>query len=87
MTTLLPELTAQGLVLWRLRWSTEQQLWCSVHEGSRGLTLTVHNPATDETSVTEASTITILINRAENLRNQLVAAGWKAVDVDLDEPD
>ena len=88
MTTLLPELTAKGLVLWRLRWSPEQPLWCSVRGGAGGLTLTVHNPATDQTSVREAHpTVTILVDRAENLRSQLVAAGWKALDVDFDEPD
>ncbi len=88
MTTLLPELTAKGLVLWRLRWSPEQPLWCSVCDGAGGLTLTVHNPATDQAFVTEDHpTITILVDRAADLRDQLVAAGWKAVDVDLDEPD
>ena len=83
MTTLLPELTAQGLVLRRVRLSPGQQLWCSVRDGSGGLTLSLRNPATDQTSVAEADpSNTLLIDRGKNLRDQLVAAGWKAFDAE-----
>ena len=88
MTVLLPELTASGLVLWRLRRSSDQQLWCSVRDRDGELGLTVHEPAADRTLVSELhQSITPLVNRADNLRHQLVDAGWQVVDVDLDEPD
>jgi hypothetical protein len=33
------------------------------------------------------SDIAPLMERAANLRDQFVADGWQAIDVDLDEPD
>jgi hypothetical protein len=88
VTVLLPELTASGLVLWRLRRSSEQQLWCSVHDRRGELGLTVHEPAGDRILVSEIhSNIMPLMNRADHLREQLVCAGWQVVDVDFDEPD
>ena len=78
MTTRMPELTATGIVLRRLRWPSDQRLWCSVRVGTDGLFLTVRNPATDQASVPEAHPhITLLVDRAQNLLDQLVAAGWK----------
>ncbi len=88
MTVLLPELTARGLVLWRLRRSADQQLWCSVRDRGGELGLTVHEPSADRTLVSELHpNIAPLVARAERLREQLVGAGWQVVDVDLDEPD
>ena len=88
MTTQMPVLTATRVVLRSLRWCSDQRLWCSVRNGAGGLTLSVHDPATGQTSLTEAHpTITLLVDRAKDLRDQLVAAGWKEPDVDLDEPD
>jgi hypothetical protein len=88
VTVLMPELTARGLVLWRLRRSSDQQLWCSVHESSGELKLTVHEPSADRTLVSEVHlTIAPLVERAEHLQERLVSAGWQLVDVDLDEPD
>ncbi len=88
VTVLLPELTARGLVLWRLRRSSDQQLWCSVHESGGELSLTVHEPSGDRTLVSEVHlTIAPLVERAEHLQERLVDAGWQLVDVDLDEPD
>ena len=88
MTIPLPELTASGLVLWRLRRSSDQQLWCAVRDRGGELVLTVHEPALDRTLVSELHpTITALVNRAERLHGELVDAGWQVVDVDFDEPD
>ena len=83
-----PELTAQGLVLWRLRRSPEEQLWCSVHDFAGDLSLIVQDPAAPRTAAAEAHQhIESLVNRADRLRDQLLAAGWELVDADLDEPD
>ncbi len=88
MTTVLPEVTASGLILWRLRLSPEEQLWCSVHDFAGDLSLTVQDPAEARTAAAAAHpNIGSLIDRAEHLRDQLEAAGWRLVDVDLDEPD
>ena len=81
-------MTAHGLVLWRMRRSPDQQLWCSVCDRASELALTVQDPAERRTAVAEPHAhIGSLIDRAENLRDQLEAAGWQLVDVDLDEPD
>ncbi len=88
MTTYLPEVTAEGLVLWRVRRSPDEQLWCSVHDFVGELSMTVHNPSTPRTADAEVhSNIGSLIDRADHLQKQLLAAGWEVVDVDLDEPD
>ena len=90
MGVFLPEVTANGLVLWRLRLSSDQQLWCSVRDpdDAAELALTVCDPAADWAISSEVhADIGRLIDRAESLRDQLVADGWQAVDVDLDEPD
>ena len=88
LTTGLPEVTAHGLVLWRLRRSPEEQLWCSVRNFAGELTLVVQDPAAARTAVAEPHPhIASLVGRAETLRDQLIAAGWQMVDVDLDEPD
>ena len=88
VTTLLPELTAAGLVLWRIRRSPEHQLWCVVGDLDGELTLTTYDPASDTVPVEEVyPTITALVSRADALRDQFTTAGWELVDVDLDEPD
>ena len=88
MTTCLPEVPAHGLVLWRLRRSPEEQLWCTVRDFAGELALVVQDQATPRTAVAEPhSDIARLIDRAETQREQLMAAGWQLVDVDLDEPD
>ena len=88
MPAFLPEVTADGLILWRLRRTPEQQLWCAVSEFAGELALTVHDVATDQMPVAETYwDIESLVSRAEALRDQFLAAGWEAVDVDLDEPD
>ena len=85
---LLPELTADGLVLWRLRRTPEDQLWCMVGEFAGELALTLHDQASRLVPVAEFhQTIASVVNRAETLQAEFVTAGWEVVDVDLDEPD
>ena len=88
MTTYLPEVTAEGLILWRMRRSPHEQLWCSVHDFAGELSLTIQNPAKPGTADAEVhSNIGSLIDHADHMRDQLLAGGWEIVDVDLDEPD
>jgi hypothetical protein len=86
VTALFRELTTQGLVLWRLRRSSNQQLWCTVFEREGELALTFHDPATDRRPVAETHPhIGPLMDRADELRVLLVGAGWEESGVDLDE--
>lgn len=87
MAAVHPELTAWGLVLWRLRRSQDQQLWCSVRDVGGELALTVHDPANDRSAVAEVHPeIVPLVHRADALKDQFVCAGWQLIDIDLDEP-
>ncbi len=84
----LPELTAEGLSLWRLTRVPDQHLWCTVSDFAGDLALTIHNLGTGQVPVAEShDTIDTLVQRADELRDQFLAAGWSEVDVDLDEPD
>ena len=88
MTAYLPELMAEGLILWRVRRSPHEQLWCAVHDLAGELSLTLQDPAAPRAAAAEAHPgIGSLIARADHLRDHLLAAGWELVDVDLDEPD
>ncbi len=88
MTTLLSELTASGLVLWRLRWSSDHHIWCTVQDRNGELILTVHEPATDRIVMTEThDDIGPVVDRARHLCDQYMANGWQCIDIDLDEPD
>ena len=85
--TLLSELTASGLVLWRLRWSTHYQLWCSVRERDGELVLVVHETDTARVVVTEShDDVRLVVERSQDLCDRYVSSGWELVDVDLDEP-
>ena len=86
--TLLHELTADGLILWRLRWTANHQMWCVVEDSADNLALTVYEQGSNRVPVFEVhETITSVVSRANALRDQAVAAGWEVVDVDLDEQD
>lgn len=88
MTTCLPEVRADGLVLWRVRRSTDEHLWCAVHDFVGELSLTVQDPANPRSADAEVhSNIGSLIDHADRMRDQLLAGGWELVDIDLDEPD
>ena len=84
MTTSLPEVSAEGLVLWRVRRSPDVQVWCSVRSDAGGLVLTLHDPGKTRKEVTKSyAHIGSLVESAERVRGRLVAAGWQMVDVDL----
>ena len=84
-SVLVPELTTDGLVLWRLR-DPDYQLWCTVEDFAGQLALRVYEPGTGRTAVVEAHTVASVVGRADELRIQFVAEGWERGDVDLDEP-
>ena len=83
-----PEVTTQGLILWRVRHAEGDQLWCGVTDHGGELELFVYSPETDHTPHAEKHVdITMLVRRADLIRNDYVTRGWQLVDVDLDEPD
>ena len=85
MPALAPELTADGLVLWRVRRS-ERQVWCEVKDLSGELLIRVLDPATARSVVSEVhDTVAAVVGRAVQLQHQFSAAGWELVDFDLDE--
>ena len=88
MPTLLEELTTDELLLWRVRWASDNQLWCVVENFCGDMTLTIYDHGTNRPALTEVhETIASVVSRADALRDQAIAAGWEVVDVDLDEPD
>ena len=86
------EVTVNGLILWRMRRSPDEQLWCTVRdrtdEKGGGLVLTVQDPGKLRTATAkECANVQSVVDVADRLRDQLTTAGWHVVDVDLDEPD
>ncbi len=88
MSHLLPELTVEGLVLWRVRRAASDERWCTVTDFRGELGLMVYDPVTDETPVAEAHVdVVSAVRRADTLRRAMVATGWHEVDADPDDPD
>ncbi len=84
---LLPEVTADGLVLWRLR-VPGHALWCTVEDIAGQLLLRVYDPSTGQTMAHDTlDTAALVVQRADDVRDLFIADGWELVDVDLDEPD
>lgn len=87
MESLIPELSTDGLILWRLRRTSDDQLWCSASAFAGELALTVHDLASDQVRVTETHwDVVSLVDRSDELRNDFIELGWIPVDVDLVEP-
>ena len=84
---LLPEVTASGLVLWRLRIS-DHQLWCTVEDFAGELVLRVQDHATGHTVISETHiTAASVVESADELRDQFIAGGWDMVDGEVDDSD
>ena len=82
MTTLLPEVSAEGLVLWRVRQPPRQELCCCITECCGELILGVHDLVTDDVLFAEAHRDAVsLMSRAEELRDEYLAAGWHTCDL------
>ena len=78
----LPEVSAAGLVLWRLRRPPRQELRCGITEFCGELLLGIHDVVADEVLFAEAHwDIVSLVSRAEELRDEYVAAGWRDFDL------
>ena len=87
VSTPLPELAAEALVLWRVRDYPDHHLCCSVSDQGGELVLVIRQPTADTAIMTEVhASIGPLVDRAADLQERYVAAGWEEVDVDLDEP-
>ena len=83
MPTRVPELTANGLVLWRLG-RDKRQVCCEVRDVAEGLSLRVHDPGQARTAVSEVhETVEAIVTRADRLRTQFAAAGWHLCDDDV----
>jgi hypothetical protein len=87
VSTSLPELAAEALVLWRVRDYPDHHLCCSVSGQDGELVLMIRQPTAATAIMTEVhASIEPLVERATDLQERYIAAGWEAVDVDLDEP-
>lgn len=83
MAAILPEVTADGLVLWRVRKTKGRQAWCYVTEFCGEVTLSVHDLGTDDVFIAEVhSSLLPLVERADRIRRQLLATGWEDYDPD-----
>ena len=81
MTAILPEISAAGLVLWRLLRAPDRQAWCYVTEFCGEITLSVHELASDDVFMAEVhSDMQALVGRAEQIQQELLAAGWQLSD-------
>jgi len=81
MAAILPEVTPDGLVLWRVRKMPDRQAWCYVTEFCGEVTLSVHDLATDDVFIAEVhSDLPSLVERADRIRRKLVATGWTDYD-------
>ena len=84
---LLPEVTADGLVLWRLR-VPDHRLWCTVEDIAGQPLLRVFDPSTRQTVAHDTlDTAALVVQRADDLRDLFIASGWEQVDVDPGEPE
>lgn len=82
MAAIFPELTANGLVLWRVRQPPDRQAWCYVTEFCGEVTLSVHDLGTDDVFIAEVhSSLSSLVERADRIRQRLLAAGRSRRDV------
>ena len=83
MAAILPEVTADGLVLWRVRRTPDRQAWCYVTEFCGEVTLSVHDLGTDDVFIAEVhASLPSLVERAERIRRKLLATGWDEYDPD-----
>ena len=74
---LLPELPAEGLVLWRLQ-RGDDRWWCTVEDCADQLALRVHTPDDTRTAFTEVlETAAAAVQRADTLYGRYLAQGWE----------
>jgi hypothetical protein len=79
------ELTAGGLILWRLTTAGQPDLWCLAFELPEGLAFVLedHPEGSQPARITEQhADIVTLVNRAEMLKLSLLRSGWTEVDVE-----
>ena len=84
MTALAPEITSQGLALWRLKRSSTRHIRCLVGRFSGKLVLAIHSEG--KVLVAEShSDIVPLVNQAEAMKAAYLRKGWTEVESDQDD--
>lgn len=78
----LPEVPAEGLVLWRLH-SYDDEWWCTVEAFANRLMLRVHTPDDSRIALTETfDTASAVVTRADELCAQYLTQGWNLREAD-----
>ena len=84
MTALAPEITSQGLALWRLKRSSTRHIRCLVGRFSGKLVLAIHSEG--KVLVAEShSDIVRLVNQAEAMKAAYLRKGWTEIESEQDD--
>ena len=84
MTAHAPEITTQGLVLWRLQRTPERHLRCLVGRFGGKLVLAVHSEG--KVLVAEShSDIASVVDQADAMRSSYLRKGWEEVESERDD--
>ena len=78
MTAHAPEITTQGLVLWRLQRSPERHIRCLVGRFGAKLVLAVHSEG--KVLVAESHTIVSVVSQSDAMRASYLRKGWEEVE-------
>ena len=84
MTAHAPEITTQGLVLWRLQRSPERHIRCLVGRFGAKLVLVVHSEG--KVLVAEShSDIVSVVSQSDAMRASYLRKGWEEVESERDD--
>ena len=84
MTAHAPEITTQGLVLWRLQRSPERHIRCLVGRFGAKLVLAVHSEG--KVLVAEShSDIVSIVSQSDAMRASYLRKGWEEVESERDD--
>ncbi len=84
MTAHAPEITTQGLVLWRLQRSPERHIRCLVGRFGAKLVLAVHSEG--KVLVAEShSDIVSVVSQSDAMRASYLRKGWEEVESERDD--
>jgi hypothetical protein len=79
------DLMANGLILWRLAWGRQSDLWCLVFEHPNGLCFVLDDDPQGTLPYTdygEHADIVSLVKRTDELKTALMQCGWTELDVE-----
>ena len=84
MTAHAPEITTQGLVLWRLQQTPERHIRCLVGRFGAKLVLAVHSEG--KVLVAEShSDIVSVVTQSDAMRASYLRKGWEEVESERDD--